>query len=577
MSTRVRVHRLPARGSYAQSVASDPTEAVRRRVPRLVAWVVRAVALLSLVSLFSRHGAHAQPRPDDELVDGLAIAVAVGLAAVMLVLARGVARRKRRAWRLVLGVVVVACVVYLRHRAWEASALNAAMALLLLWTRGEFVAQSEPSSRWLALRAGVLTAAVSLCAGIALNARSAPDADSWSVVRETVRGLVGFMPDLPYRHPEAETLTNVALTGLGVLTVGVVLVLMLTPRRKPAVLAPPDEQRLRDLLEQHGCADSLGYFALRRDKSAIFSRSGLAAVTYRVVGGVSLASGDPIGDPEAWPGAITAWLEEAERFAWTPGVLGASRQGARAYVRAGLDALEIGDEAVVDLAAFTLEGRDMRGVRQAVARARRSGATARVDRQRDLSAQEVSEIAAAVDALRDGDVERGFSMALGRVGDPDDGDMVVVRGYDAGGSLVALLSLVPWGSDGLSLDVMRRSRDSENGMLELLVASLAEQASALGVRRLSLNFAVFRSALERGGDVGAGPVLRLWRTVLLGASRWWQIESLYRANAKYRPDWVPRFLCFARATQVAPVAVAALQAEAFIVRPSLSRWLRPRR
>jgi lysyl-tRNA synthetase class 2 len=558
-------------------VALDTTEAVRRRVPRLVAWVVRAVALLSLVSLFSRRGDHPHTRLDDALVDGLAVVVTVGLAAVMLVLARSVARRKRRAWRLVLAVVLLACAVYLHHRAWDAAALNAAMAWLLWWTRGEFRAESEPSSRWLALRAGLLTAVVSFFAGMALNARTAPDADSWSVVRETARGLFGFVPDLPYRHPALETLTNVALTGLGVVTVGVVLVILLTPRRKPAVLPRADENRLREMLACHGGQDSLGYFALRRDKSAIFSRSGLAAVSYRVVDGVSLASGDPIGDPEAWPGAITAWLEEAERFAWTPGVLGASRQGARAYVRAGLDALEIGDEAVVDLTTFTLQGREMRGVRQAVGRVRRAGAKAAVARQRDLSSVELAEVAAAVEEFRDGDVERGFSMALGRVGDPEDGDVVLVSGYDAEDRLVALLSLVPWGSDGLSLDVMRRSRDGENGMLELLVTTLAERREDLGVRRISLNFAVFRSALERGGDVGAGPILRWWRSLLLTASRWWQIESLYRANAKYRPEWVPRFLCFPRATAVARVAVAALQAEAFIVRPSLSRWLRPRR
>jgi lysyl-tRNA synthetase class 2 len=561
-------------GSHPAATAASAE--VRRRVPTLVAWVVRAVALLSLVSLFSRHG-HERGRLDDALLDGVAMVVAVGLAAVMLVLARGLARRKRRAWRLVLGLVVVAAVLYLRHRTWEAAGLNAAMVALLVWTRDEFDAESEPSSRWLALRAGVLTALVSFGAGMALNARTAPDADSWSVVRETVRGLFGFVPDLPYRRPELGTMTNVVLTGLGVLTVGVVLVILLMPRRKPAVLLDEDEDRLRLLLARHGGDDSLGYFALRRDKSAIFSRSGLAAVTYRVVDGVTLASGDPIGDPEAWPGAIAAWLDEADRFAWTPGVLGASQRGARAYLRAGLDALEIGDEAVVDLASFTLEGREMRGVRQAVSRVRRSGATAVVTRQRDLSDGELAEVRAAVDAFRDGDVERGFSMALGRVGDPADGDVVVVRGYDATGALVALLSLVPWGTDGLSLDVMRRSRGSENGTLEFLVAALAGEAKALGARRLSLNFAVFRSALERGGEVGAGPVLRLWRSILLGASRWWQIESLYRANAKYRPEWVARFLCFPRATAAARVAVAALQAEAFIVRPRLSRWWRPRR
>jgi lysyl-tRNA synthetase class 2 len=168
-------------------------------------------------------------------------------------------------------------------------------------------------------------------------------------------------------------------------------------------------------------------------------------------------------------------------------------------------------------------------------------------------------------------------MALGRVGDPADGDVVVVTARTPEGRLDAIMTLVPWGRDGLSLDLMRRSRGSENGTMELLVATLAEHATALGTRRVSLNFAVFRSALERGSQIGAGPVLRLWRAVLLKASRWWQIESLYRANAKYLPLWAPRHVCFLRAADLPAVAVAALQAEAFVVRPQLSRWLRPRR
>ncbi|MGN6300662.1 MAG: phosphatidylglycerol lysyltransferase domain-containing protein, partial [Angustibacter sp.] len=410
--------------------AASRARSLRRRVPRAMAWVVRVVALLSLVSLFTRGGEQPRHRLSDALLDGTTIVVVVALAAVSLVLARALARRKRRAWRVVLGIVAVAAVLYLRARAWEAAALNLAVAGLLVWTRGEFRAQSEPSSRWLALRAGLLTGLVSLLSGLALTARTAPDADSWTAVRETVRGLFGFFPDLPYRRPAAGDLTSVVLTGLGVATVGVVLLIMLSPRRKPAVLAPDDERALRDLLERHGRRDSLGYFALRRDKSVVFSPSGKAAVAYRVVGGVTLASGDPLGDPEAWPGAISAWLDEADRFAWTPGVLGASQDGATAFVRAGLDALEIGDEAVLDLTTFSLEGRERRPVRQAVSRVRRAGYTCEVSRQRDLSAEQLAEVAHAAEAMRDGDVERGFSMALGRVGDPADGDVVVVRARD---------------------------------------------------------------------------------------------------------------------------------------------------
>lgn len=550
---------------------------LRRGVPSLVAWVVRVAAVLSMVALFTRHESHLRSRVVDVAADGLSLAVAISAAGLVLVLARALAARKRRAWRIVLAVTVLAALQYGRLRLWEPCALNVAIAVLLVWTRADFSAQSEPSSRWTALRAGLLSGGVAVAAGWALTARTAPDADSLATLRATLAGLVGLTPVLPFRRPELGDLTATVLSSLGLVTLGTVLLTLLAPRRGPAVLAPDDEGRLRELLARHGGSDSLGYFALRRDKSVVFSPSGKAAVAYRVVGGVTLASGDPLGDPEAWPGAIDAWLAEAGRFAWVPGVLGASRRGATAYVRAGLDALEIGDEAVLDLTTFSLAGREMRSVRQAVSRVRRAGCTATVRRQRDLSGREVAEVEHAAEQLRGGEVERGFSMALGRLGDPADGDAVVVVARDGDGALIAVLSLVPWGSDGLSLDLMRRSRSSENGTMEFLVAELAESAAELGVTRLSLNFAVFRSALERGGQVGAGPVLRLWRSVLLWASRWWQIESLYRANAKYAPHWEPRMVCFERAADLPRVAVAALQAEAFVVRPTLSRYLRPRR
>jgi lysyl-tRNA synthetase, class II len=253
-------------------------------------------------------------------------------------------------------------------------------------------------------------------------------------------------------------------------------------------------------------------------------------------------------------------------------VVAASEEGAIAYKRAGLDSLELGDEAVLELDEFSLDGRSMRGVRQAVNRVHRSGYTLDVRRQSQLSAEEISEVCSTAEALRGEDVERGFSMALGRLGDPRDPELVIARARDADGRLVAVLGFVPWGTDGLSLDLMRRANDTENGTVEFVVVGVAEQVRALGIRRISLNFAVFRSVFERGSRVGAGPVLRVWHRVLLLASRWWQIESLYRANAKYQPEWVPRFVCFRRAAELPRVAVAAAEAEAFIERPRL-RWL----
>ena len=545
----------------------------RPRVPWLVAWVVRGTAVITVLDIMApveRH--HFASRAMDGVADGTAFAAAMVAAGALLVLAGALRRRKKRAWMLAVGAVLVGVVTHVQVHRYGVVGINVAVLGLLLWTRRDFTARSERSGRLAALRVLLVMLGVSIAAGLLLTARVAPSSSFSDRLVEVLSGLVGFTPELQFRRAYASTLTEIGLNTLGGLTALLTLLTFLAPARKPTRLTPADEEQLRRLLDKFGSRDSLGYFGLRGDKVAIFSPSGKAAVVYRVVGSVSLASGDPLGDPEAWPGAIQAWLDEADVYAWTPGVVGCSEDGAIAYRRAGLDSLELGDEAVLDLEEFSLEGRSMRVVRQAVNRVKRAGYTLAVDRQKDLAPAEVGEVKATAEALRGEEVERGFSMALGRLGDERDPDLVVARARDAEGHLIAVLAFVPWGPDGLSLDLMRRARDCENGTVEFAVVGVVERAQDLGVRRISLNFAVFRSVFERGSRVGAGPVLRIWYRVLILLSRWWQIESLYRANAKYQPEWIPRFVCFRRAADLLRVAIAAAEAEAFIQRPRL-RWL----
>ena len=63
-------------------------------------------------------------------------------------------------------------------------------------------------------------------------------------------------------------------------------------------------------------------------------------------------------------------------------------------------------------------------------------------------------------------------------------------------------------------------------------------------------------------------MLRAWRRVLLFMSRWFQIESLYKFNAKFCPQWVPRFLVFPITRDTPRIGLAALEAEAFLVWPT---------
>jgi lysyl-tRNA synthetase class 2 len=546
------------------------------RAPGMLSALALVLGLLTIAdALFTgqRGRVHALTQIIPVPASAAATAVVFVTGIVLLRLAAGLRKRKRAAWQAaVLATFGMTVAHFLRgDRRFVEGGISLALLALLLLARSRFTAQADPRSRWFALRLFLQAFVVSVVYGMALlyafPNRLTGNPSFLARLQEVLAALVSVDGPVQIRSDRLNDILHSTLFGFALLTVVLVAYFALRPAEPVAVLSAEDEAKLRELLGKQGGRDSLGYFALRRDKSVIWSPTGKAAITYRVVLGVALVSGDPIGDPEAWPGAIAAYRELVESHAWTPAVMGCSELGATIFKRElGLSALQLGDEAVVDVTDFTLEGRPMRGVRQACTRVERAGYAVRLQRRCELTEDQVDELRTAAEAWRGDAVERGFSMALSRLGDPADPRCVVVTARKDE-RLAGLLHFVPWGPDGLSLDLMRRDRSADNGLNEYMIATLLARAGELGVKRVSLNFAVFRDAIERGERIGAGPVLRLWRALLMFASRWWQIESLYRFNVKFRPYWEPRFISFPSSRDLPRIAVAALEAEAFLVRP----------
>ncbi len=500
--------------------------------------------------------------------------VIVGLLLVLLAL--GLRRRKRRAWQAVLALLAFDIVIHFMHfphfphGVSIASVVAVFLLAALLYFHREFYAIGDPRTRWTALNVFVVLVVADVAIGLGYLSVG-PLAGTYSIsqrLSDVVYELVGVYGPVQWASDARGDLYHLLTSALGLFTLVVTSYLLLRSAQPRARLAPADRERIRELLDRHGDRDSLGYFALRDDKSVIWSPSGKAGVCYRVVSGVMLASGDPLGDPEAWPGAIAEFLADAARHAWRPAVMGCSELGAEVWCREGdLSALELGDEAVVNVADFSLSGRSMRNVRQMVNRVTKSGYKAQVRRAGDIPRQELDRIIRAADHWRGSHTERGFSMALGRLGGRGDDDCVLVTAEE-NGVLRGVLQFVPWGHDGLSLDLMRRDKNAQAGLNDFLIVESIKAAPELGIKRLSLNFAMFRAALERGEKIGAGPVLKAWRNLLVFLSRWFQIESLYKFNAKFSPIWEPRFFVYPGGRDAPRIAFAALEAEAFLVWPT---------
>jgi lysyl-tRNA synthetase class 2 len=359
------------------------------------------------------------------------------------------------------------------------------------------------------------------------------------------------------------------LLGLGLLIAVSTIFRALRPVVRIAHMGLEDKTAIKELITKYPSDDSLAYFALRDDKNVIWAKNRKAAITYSVVSGTMIAAGDPLGDLECWPAAIEAFIHEAERHAWIPAVYGCTETAGEIWKReTECDALEIGDEAIVLVNDFNIETPQLKSVRQMANKARKEGYETSTKKISQLTQYERAELSKLAQEWRRGGDERGFSMALGRFCDEQDPDALVTWAH-VDGKYKGLLQFVPWGSDGLSLDLMRRAQDSVSGVNELMISETIKYAQSNSISKISLNFATFRSIFEKGERLGAGHITRFNHKVLILLSRFVQMESLYRFNAKFQPVWEPRYILFPSIGHLGRVAIAILRVESFL--PSKGR------
>jgi lysylphosphatidylglycerol synthetase-like protein (DUF2156 family) len=324
-----------------------------------------------------------------------------------------------------------------------------------------------------------------------------------------------------------------------------------------------DREQAEALVERHG-ADSLAYFALRRDKSYFFSASGSSFIAYRVINGTALVAGDPIGNPAERAELMREFTRVAHAKAWRVAIAGVSGEALADYAALGFKSMYLGDEAVISPSEFSLDGRAIRKVRQSVSRLEKSGYQVRVLSTADADEALRAEIRGVSEEWRGNWPERGFTMAMDALFLYPDTVLAVATAPD--GSVGGFLQLVPSpASEGYSLASMRRRRDTPNGLMEYLITETVGWARAHNVTEVSLNFSVFADFLR--ADAGAAFWTRALQWALLKGDRLFQLERLHSFNRKFFPHWRRRYFCFERWSDLPLAGLAYLHAESLLTPP----------
>ncbi|MGE4123582.1 MAG: phosphatidylglycerol lysyltransferase domain-containing protein, partial [Solirubrobacterales bacterium] len=568
----------PAGEMEPTSAAAPPTR--RSRSLRWLAWASVVVAIFSLLptatsirfSLGHLSFVHSGGRSA-----GLILSVAIGLGIIGV--ARGLSRGKRRAWGIAVFLFALAAVVHLVHGPDPISVLlSAAMVLALIWFRADFRAKGDPGSLTQAIVfVPVYLLFVFVFTSITLFAERdhiTPDLTFWGNVETAYLGLIGLDGPYAFHRNVFHDFFETSLLVIGI--VGLLTLLYLVFRTFVQAEPPTAERRRQaERIVRRWGDDTLDYFALRRDKNYFFSADGQSLIAYLYVRGTAMVAADPIGPPGLEERVIDEFLALCAERGWRVAFFAVREADAEIYRARGMRVIYLGDEAILRLAGFSLDGPDRKAVRAAVKHVQK-GHTFELIAENEAGPELVAELNEISGEWRRGAPERGFTMELGEDVEGKNPDFVLaIARAKQGGRVEGFLRFVPVYGDepGYSLDLMRRRPDATNGMTEFLIARAALALGARGFKRLSLNFAAWGRLLDSAENAGLGA--RLQRLMARGLNPFFQIQSLRDFNQKFGPEWVPRSVVIDEVADLPRIAMLYASVEGFLEVPVLSRALEP--
>jgi phosphatidylglycerol lysyltransferase len=301
---------------------------------------------------------------------------------------------------------------------------------------------------------------------------------------------------------------------------------------------------VRSLLEHTG-GSSLSHMATWQGHSYWFTPDGAAAVAYRVIGGIAITTGDPIGDPVARARAVRGFVAHCIEHARTPCLYSISAGVQSIAHEMGWSSVQVAEEVVLPLADLAFTGKKWQDVRTSLNKAQKAGIVAEwtsfptapleiTDQIRAISAEW-----AASTRLP----EMGFT--LGGLAELDDPEVRLLIAVDDDGTVHGATSWLPVRRNGevigWTLDFMRRRADGANGVMDFLIASAALLCKSEGAEFLSLSGAPL-ARLDR-----AQPIDGLQKLLDMVGRRLepvYGFASLLAFKSKFQPQYRPLYMAY---------------------------------
>jgi len=309
--------------------------------------------------------------------------------------------------------------------------------------------------------------------------------------------------------------------------------------------------RASRIVEQYA-RSPVDIFKLWLRNSYVFSASNSCVIAYQVANNIAVALGDPVGPENETEETLRRFLHICEWRGWEAAVYRARSDLLPMYSDLNLKKLKIGDDAIVDLSEFSLEGKSKRDLRSKTHQFQEAGIEV-VDYQPPLPPDTIAQLKSVSDEWLTIPRRRERTFTVGHFDPVYLRSTAVLAVVDLSGTILAFINLIPVNATEITGDLMRRSRDVPNWIMDYLFIKFFQYARARGYSRVSLGMAPMtgfkeeeRSTLEERAIHGLFQKLNFL----------FNFRGLYRYKAKFATFWEPRYLVYRNLLQLPRIAWA---------------------
>ncbi len=486
-------------------------------------------------------------------------AILAGFA--LLLLAGKLKQRKRVAWLLTVVVLIISAVSHMiKGLDYEEAILSILLAAWLLTAYPHFHAHSNPPSVKQGLKtlffAFLFTLAYGVTGFYLLDRHFSVDFGFWQAFQQTIIMFAEFY------DPGLQPVTGFgrffadSIYFVGASTMGYSLYMLVRPVFMDHPVDDSVHQLAQKVVEAYG-KTALARYALLKDKHYFFSREG-TVIAYVVKGRIALVLGDPIGPPNDCLSAILEFDKYCAINDWLPSFYQTLPDNLKIYQSIGFNVLSIGQEAIVDLEKFTLEGRAGKALRTPVNRLNKAGYHARMHEppHDDAFIHQLKIISDEwLTAMKSS--EKRFS--LGWFDDDYIRHSPVMTITGADGHPIAFANVFPeYQKNEMTVDLMRKRQYAEPGTMEFMFVSLFEWAK-------KNRYASFNLGLSALAGVGNGPkdplVEKAINYVYEHLNQYYNFKGLHSFKSKFQPTWEPRYLIYPGPATLPAIITALMKAD----------------